>query len=243
MKLFYGQLAALWPLISPVEDYAAEAAEILGVLRQRAPHARTLLELGSGGGNVAYHLKQAFDCHLTDISEAMLEVSRSLNSECDHVAGDMRTLELGRSFDLVLAHDAIDYMTSEADLSSAFDTAWRHLADGGIACFIPDDVAETFEPGTEVSGSDGADGQAVRLLEWAEPAAPGGCTVHVHYAFLVRDAAGRMNTHYEAHTVGLFPRSTWERLLAERGFSVEVVVEHTLEERHGRLMFIARKPR
>jgi SAM-dependent methyltransferase len=79
MKLFYGQLAALWPLISPVEDYAAEAAEILGVLRQRAPHARTLLELGSGGGNVAYHLKQAFDCHLTDISEAMLEVSRRLN--------------------------------------------------------------------------------------------------------------------------------------------------------------------
>ena len=28
----------------------------------------------------------------------------------EHVQGDMRTLDLGRTFDVVLAHDAIDYM-------------------------------------------------------------------------------------------------------------------------------------
>lgn len=242
MTTFYRQLASLWPLISPVEDYADETAEILGVLRERAPDARTLLELGSGGGHVAYYLKHAFECHLTDLSEPMLDVSRRLNPERAHSAGDMRTLDLGRTFDIVLAHDAIDYMTSEDDLRAVFHTAWRHLAPGGVACFVPDDVADTYEAGTDVSGVDGADGRAVRLFEWSEPATPDRCTVVVHYTFMVRDPGGHVTTYYEPHTTGLFPRSTWERLLGERGFSVEVVVERTDQDRVGRLLFVARKP-
>lgn len=243
MNTFYGKLASLWPLISPVEDYAEETAELLDVLRERAPHARTLLELGSGGGHVAFYLKRAYECHLTDLSEPMLDGSRRLNPECAHTVGDMRTLDLSQTFDLVLAHDAIDYMLSEDDLRAVFHTAWRHLNPGGVACFIPDDVADTYEAGTDVSGADAADGRAVRLLEWSEPAVPDRCTVAVHYVFVVREPAGDVSTHYERHTTGLFPRETWERLLTERGFAVEVVVERTEEDRAGRLLFVARKPR
>ena len=75
--------------------------------------ARTLLELGSGGGNNASHLKTRFDCTLTDISPEMLALSRSLNPECEHLEGDMRTLRLGREFDVVFIHDAISYLTTE----------------------------------------------------------------------------------------------------------------------------------
>ncbi len=242
MTRFYGELAPLWPLVSPVEDYAAETAELIDVLRARRPQAKTLLELGSGGGHVAHYMKRAFECHLTDLSEPMLECSRRLNPECAHAVGDMRTLDLGRTFDVVLAHDAIDYMISEDDLRAVFDTAWRHLAPGGLACFIPDDVTETYGAGTGVSGGDGADGCGVRLFEWAEPAVPGRTTVDVHYAFLVRDPSGDVRNYYERHATGLFPRGTWERLLAQRGFSVEVVVESTKEDRAGRLLFLARKP-
>jgi trans-aconitate methyltransferase len=56
---------------------------------------------------------------LVDLSEEMLVVSRRLNPECEHLLGDMRTLRLGRSFDAVFVHDAIDYMTTEADLRRA----------------------------------------------------------------------------------------------------------------------------
>lgn len=242
MKLFYGELASLWPLISPVEDYASETVELVRVLQQRAPVAKTLLELGSGGGHVAYYIKRAFRCHLTDLSEAMLDTSKRLNPECAHTVGDMRLLNLGKTFDLVLAHDAIDYMTSEEDLRAVFDTAWRHLAPGGVACFIPDDVADTYVPGTDWSGVDDPSGQAIRLFEWSEPAVAGRSTVVTHYSFLVRDATGEVRAYYEPHTTGLFPRSTWVRLLAERGFAVDVVVERTDEDRPGRLLFIAQKP-
>lgn len=242
MTLFYETLANLWPIISPVEEYEEESAELLRVLRERAPEARTLLELGCGGGHVAYYLKRAFECCLSDLSEPMLENSRRLNPECEHVLGDMRTLDLGRGFDLVLVYDAIDYMTSEAELRAAFGTAWRHLNSGGIACFVPDDVADTYEGGTAVSGSDGADGVSVRLFEWNEPAEEGRTAVTTHYSFLVRDPDGNVKAFYERHVTGVFSRSTWERLLEEQGFAVEVVVEHTNEDRDGRLFFLARKP-
>ena len=76
----------------------------------------TLLELGSGGGNNASHLKKHFQMTLVDLSPGMLEVSRKLNPECEHLQGDMRSVRLGRSFDAVFMHDAIAYMTSAEDL-------------------------------------------------------------------------------------------------------------------------------
>lgn len=243
MSIFYEELAPYWTLISPVDEYTSEADELLRLLRERRPSARSLLELGSGGGHVAHHLSRHFEAHLSDLSEAMLASSRRLNPHCAHTVGDMRTLDLGRAFDIVLAHDAIDYMTTEDDLRAAFDTAWRHLVPGGLACFVPDDVAETFEPGTDVSGSDAPDGRGVRLFEWVEPVPTEGSTVNVHYAFLTRDLDGTVRSYYERHITGLFPRATWERLLAERGFGVEVVTERTDEDRTPRLVLFGHKPK
>jgi len=49
-------------------------------------------------------------------SEPMQALSRALNPECEHVLGDMRTLRLGRAFDVAFVQDAVMYMTSEEDL-------------------------------------------------------------------------------------------------------------------------------
>jgi trans-aconitate methyltransferase len=42
-----------------------------------------------------------------DLSTEMLAISRTLNPECEHIAGDMRTSRLERRFDAVFIHDAI----------------------------------------------------------------------------------------------------------------------------------------
>ncbi|MEA2702730.1 MAG: hypothetical protein QOD63_675, partial [Actinomycetota bacterium] len=68
-----------------------------------------MLELGSGGGHNAVHLVADFAMTLVDLSDQMLDVSRRLNPGCEHVVGDMRTVRLGRSFDAVFVHDAVDY--------------------------------------------------------------------------------------------------------------------------------------
>ncbi|MGZ5294917.1 MAG: class I SAM-dependent methyltransferase, partial [Actinomycetota bacterium] len=113
----YGDLAGWFHLLTAPADYAAGAAHALttftGALGE--PPA-TILELGSGGGNHASHMKARATLTLTDRSPAILALSRTINPECEHVAGDMRTLRLGRTFDAVFVHDAISYLTSEADL-------------------------------------------------------------------------------------------------------------------------------
>ncbi len=111
-----------------------------------------MLDLGSGGGHVALHLKGDLSLTLVDLSGQMLEVSRLLNPDCAHVLGDMRSVRLGELFDGVLVHDAIDYVTTQHDLRLVIDTAFAHCRPGGIAVFAPDHTAETFRPGTGGGG-------------------------------------------------------------------------------------------
>jgi SAM-dependent methyltransferase len=238
---FYERLATWWPVISPVEEYAEEAAELLALLQRLRPDARTLLELGSGGGHVAYYLAPHYSCCLTDVSAPMLAMSAQLNPSCEHVVADMRTLGLGRQFDVVLAHDAIDYITSVADLARVGETAWAHLRPGGVVVLLPDAVIETFEPGTDVSGSDAPDGRAARLFEWSEAVPPGATSSFVHYAFLLRDANGAVESVYERHETGMFPEATWVHALEACGFSVQVLQERTLEDRPARRIFVGEK--
>lgn len=239
---FYQALARYWPLVSPVEDYASEAAEFARVLEGAVGQGAALLELGSGGGHNAFYLKQSFVLTLCDLSEDMLTVSRRLNPQCAHVRGDMRTLDLGQRFDAVFIHDAIHYMTTEADLRAAIATAFRHCRAGGSALFVPDVLAESFEPSSDCGGSDGEDGRGIRFLEWSYDPDPSDTTAVTHYSFLVREADGTVQSFSETHLFGLFPRATWLRLLEEQGFTVEVLTERTDEDRPPRTMFLGRRP-
>ena len=74
----YGELAPWFHLLTRPEDYAEEAAYSRKVLGEACdPPPRTVLELGSGGGNNASHMKAWFEMTLSDLSPRMLEVSRS----------------------------------------------------------------------------------------------------------------------------------------------------------------------
>jgi SAM-dependent methyltransferase len=238
MHKMYHALAAWWPLLSPPEDYADEAAFFLSLLVEvTGSRSASLLELGSGGGNNAMHIKPAFaSVTLTDRSPDMLDVSRRLNPDCEHIAGDMRTIRLGRTFDVVFTHDAIDYMTTEADVRAAIETALIHCKPGGMALFVPDAVRETLETTTEHGGTDG-DGRALRYLEWSYDPDPNDHTIVTDYVLLTRkDGEDSVITH-ERHLLGLFTIEEWLRLLSAAGFHASVVIDKY--ERH---VFVGRKP-
>lgn len=81
---FYRELADWYPLLTPVGDYAEEAAFYRRLFKahcQQRP-TRTLLDLGSGGGHNAFHLKATLDCTLVDLEPAMLALSRRLRTAC-----------------------------------------------------------------------------------------------------------------------------------------------------------------
>jgi SAM-dependent methyltransferase len=239
---FYGDLARWWPLISPVEDYAEEAAFAATVLASAAVPVREVLELGSGGGHNAVHLAAHFAMTLVDLSAEMLSVSRRLNPGCAHHEGDMRSVRLGRTFDAVFVHDAVDYMTSEADLRRAVETAFVHCRPGGVAVFVPDETAETFEASSDHGGTDGPDGSGVRYLEWSWDPDPTDTWTQTEYAFLLREGDGPVRVVHETHRLGLFDRTVWLRLLADAGFAARAVPEQTQEDRRPRELFVGHRP-
>jgi Methyltransferase domain len=239
----YGELAAWWPLLSAPADYAEEAAFYQQMLLDAGgPSVRTLLELGSGGGNNASHLKARFDMVLVDPAPGMLQVSRRLNPECEHVEGDMRTVRLGRLFDAVFVHDAVAYMTSEGDLRKAIDTAWAHCKPGGAAVFAPDHLRETFQASTDHGGHDGPD-RALRYLEWTWDPDPADSTYLVDYAYLLREPDGSARVERDRHVEGLFARGEWVRFLSDAGFSPRSVpFDHSELEPGSYEIFVCRKP-
>ncbi len=239
--IFYGDLASWWPLISPVRDYAEEAAFARVLFASHTVPVRDILELGSGGGHNAYFLKDHFELTLSDLSDSMLDQSRALNPGCAHVAGDMRTLRLDRGFDAVFVHDAIEYMQCEADLRAALVTVFVHLKPGGLAVVMPDATTEIFQPSEAVGGSDG-DGRSVRFMEWTFDPDPSDELVQTEYVFALRRGTERVEIIHETHRTGLFSRVTWMRLLGEVGFDARWIVEPTDEDRAGREVFIAVRP-
>jgi len=208
----YGELADWYPLIVRPEDYAAEAAHLLRLIDAGVVGgADTLLELGCGPGHMASHLRARLKCTLTDLSPAMLDQSRALNPSCAHVEADMRTLRLGRTFDAVLAHDAIGYMTTEDDLAAAIETASVHLRPGGLAILVPDDVRDTYVPHDE-TGSFREGGRSLDYRERSLAVDAQTGTVPVAYEFTLRDETGE-RVERETHVFGLFDRDTWHRLI------------------------------
>ena len=219
----YHSLAGWFHLLTAPPEYAIEASFYLDVLtRASVVPVSMVLELGSGGGNNASHLKHHFQMVLTDISEEMLSLSRGINPECEHIQGDMRTIRLGRTFDAVFAHDAIGYMISEVDLRAAVRTAFDHCRPGGVALFAPDHVMETFAPSTDHGGHDG-DGRGLRYLEWTKDVEPGADNYAVDYALLLRDRDGSVQVIHDRHVCGLFSRKTWLEIIEQAGFDVEVI--------------------
>jgi SAM-dependent methyltransferase len=229
--------------MSPPAEYEEEAALYASALIAACdPPLRTVLELGSGGGSNASHLKSRFALVLVDPSPGMLAVSRALNPECEHVQGDMRTVRLGRPFDAVFVHDAVCYMTTRADLRRAIETAFVHCRPGGAALFAPDFVRENFRPSTDHGGVDGP-AAAMRFMEWTWDPDPADSTYLVDYAYLLRGADGAVRVEHERHVEGLFSRADWLRLLEEAGFEPRVVpLEHSELQPGSHEMFVAKRP-
>jgi SAM-dependent methyltransferase len=216
----YDDLVPWYRLLDPPDDHADEAAAFERALDSvLGTGPATLLELGAGAGHNAVHLKRRFRCTLSDPSEPMTALSRALNPECAHVPGDMRTLRLGQTFDAVLVHDAVMYMTNAADLRSAVEAAFVHTRPGGAAVFAPDCTRETFVEAADLHQADDGD-RALRCLEWSWDPDPADETFTTEYALLLREGT-QVRAVHDRHVEGVFPRAFWLATFTAAGYRAE----------------------
>lgn len=96
----------------------------------------SILDLGCGTGQpIAAHLiERGFRVTGVDIAEAMVALCRDRFPEHDWVVGDMRQLDLGRTFDAVIAWDSFFHLPRH-DQRAAIPVLARHVATGGSLMF------------------------------------------------------------------------------------------------------------
>jgi len=235
----YTDLAGWFHLMTAPADYAEEAAFYLREIEAAATRPiETILELGSGGGNNASHMKQHASLTLVDLSPPMLELSKSINPECEHLVGDMRNIRLGRRFDAVFVHDAVDYLTTVEDLAAAVQTAALHCRQGGAVLFAPDEVVETFRPITSTGGhSDEARSFRYDSRTWDPD--PDDSTYLMEMTYRLEEEGQPARVIEDPHVLGLFPRATWLDLFRAAHLVPTIVPSEHSEQDHVIDVFVA----
>jgi SAM-dependent methyltransferase len=221
----YTDLGWLWPLWGDAaEEYADYCRHVSALIERHARHpAKTLLDIGCGGGKNVFNLKARYRVTGLDLSPAMLAQAQALNPECCFEPGDMRNFRLGRTFDAVLMDDAISHMCTRADFEAAFRSAAAHLQPGGVMVVTPDVTVETFRQNrttvTSVTRQVAAGALDVVFVENVHDPDPGDTAYETTIVYLIREN-GRQRIETDHWVMGLFPLATWHCVLSDCGFEV-----------------------
>ncbi|NMG10049.1 class I SAM-dependent methyltransferase [Brasilonema sp. UFV-L1] len=141
----FNNYARYYDLLYRDKDYLGETQFIQQLIKSHASETRNILELGCGTGIHALLLaKQGYQVHGVEISHQMLQkaderlccLSPDLGSQLKFTHGDIRTVRLNQTFDVILSlFHVVSYQTTNEDLLATFATVKEHLKPGGIFIF------------------------------------------------------------------------------------------------------------
>ena len=111
------------------------------------PKAKTVLDIGCGGGNYSLQMLSKvpnLDCTLIDLSAKMLDtaqerVSATTTGIVETIQGDIRDVDLPKNhFDIILAGAVLHHLREDSDWEFVFQKLFDSLTPGG--CFLVSDL-------------------------------------------------------------------------------------------------------
>lgn len=101
-----------------------------------APPPGTVLDVGCGSGEplARYFIERGYDVTGVDAVEEMLEMCRARFPRMKWLQADMRRIDIGMRFDLVIAWDSYFHLPP-GDQRRMLHTFRRHTAPGGVVMF------------------------------------------------------------------------------------------------------------
>ncbi|MEU3568251.1 class I SAM-dependent methyltransferase [Kitasatospora sp. NPDC036755] len=218
----YGQdLAEVYELVyrSRGKDWAAEAAAITRLIRERLPGADSLLDVACGtGAHLETFAGRFGHTEGLELAPAMLErATRRLPGVPLH-RGDMRAFDLGRRFDAVVClFTAIGYLPDLAGLRAAVAAMARHLRPGGVLVVEPWWFPERFLDGY-VAGDLASDER--RTVARISHSTRHGRTTRMEVRFVVGEADG-IREFTEIDLLTLFTQEEYLAAFTDAGCPAE----------------------
>ncbi|HEV2415690.1 MAG TPA: class I SAM-dependent methyltransferase [Candidatus Dormibacteraeota bacterium] len=223
----YGQVARIYDLLytgTGIKDYPAEADALHALIQESSPHARTLLDVACGTGAHLEIMRRWYTVEGVDLSPEMLEVARSRLPGVPLQVADMRTLDLGRQFDVVMClFSAIGYLTEPAEIQTAIRRMADHVAPGGVLIvdgwIRPEEWRASYRGGPDVASDDST--MVVRLTFSRRD----GDITEMDLHHLVRDASG-IEYFVEHHRLALVPTADYVAAFEAAGLEARVVPDY-----------------
>jgi SAM-dependent methyltransferase len=217
------------------KDYRAEVDKLLSIIRDRAPAARTLLDVACGTGKHLELLREHYEVEGVDVDPEMIAIAWERLGEAVplHVA-DMTGLDLGRTFDVVTClFSSIAYVQTDDGLRQAAASMARHTAPGGLVImepwFTPDAWEERHVTANVVDEPD------LKIARMAvSPPLTDPLTLTFHYLVATPDGVEHFT---EDHVVGMFTHEAYVAALEGAGLAVE----HDPEGLMGRGLYVGRR--
>jgi len=198
-------------------------------------------------------LDRGYEVVACDLSPEMVSRARekAAGRSARVLVADMRVLpRLGAFGLLTCLDDAVNYLASEGELRAALEGFARNLRPGGLAIFDANTLA-TYRTMFAGDAAVEAGGMQFRLHGEGSPNARPGELSTLSIEVLARGPDGRAQRTRTRHLQRHHPRATVERAAAEAGLEI-VTVRGQLtgvrlerepdEERHTKLVYVARRP-
>jgi len=235
----FGAYSQYYDLLYKDKDYLGEANYVRSLIQQHHESARAVLDLGCGTGRHALLLAESgYRMTGVDRSPEMLATANAQLTSADAASaarlassgaapefhpGDVRSVRLGRKFDVVVSlFHVMSYQTSNADLKAALLTAKAHLEPGGIFIFDcwygPTVLSERPSARTRHLEND-----AISVTRQAEPVShPNRNCVDVNYHVSITDKrSGAVEELRETHAMRYLFLPEVELLLEEAGLRLK----------------------
>ncbi len=143
--MVFDAYASYYDLLYQDKNYSNEVEYVTSHIREYAPDAKHILELGCGTGAHAEHLaRMGYTVHGVDMSQEMLNRAETrkaglptdVASRLSFGLGDVRSVRTGKTYDVVISlFHVMSYQISNEDLVAAFKTAATHLSLEGLFLF------------------------------------------------------------------------------------------------------------
>lgn len=223
----YGKSARIYDLLytgAGIKDFAAEAEQLHAIVARESPGAKTLLDVACGTGAHLELLRRRYSVEGVDASESMLEIARRRVPDVPLHRADMRTLDLGRTFDVVTClFSSIGYVTDPEELRTTVGRIASHVAPGGVLILDGWVRPDAWRDDRHVSADVAEDGDTyVARVSFSRRA---GDITELEMHHLVR-TGGNVDYFVENHSLRLVPTSEYVAAAEAAGLKATVLPDY-----------------